>query len=209
MPFAFSALSAADLDPISSTGECEYPLDNTCHKNEECYLPPHTHKRVGTCRCKKGYIRDSTNTCVATPKLIGEFAYLGIQNVFNDVLGIGYKVYENLAKRKQVLTFLHVKLRKERAAMGTIWKILFLSVLNYQYWNDIFRIKFIHLGANFRKNYHSLSSSNLQNWLGEICQGVRVRTGFVWGASGMLPPQELAEAVRNLCMCGRLLHGNQ
>ncbi|XP_078332823.1 dyslexia-associated protein KIAA0319-like protein isoform X1 [Crassostrea virginica] len=64
------ALSAADLDPVSSTGECEYPLDNTCHKNEECYLPPHTHKRVGTCRCKEGYIRDTTNTCVATPKLI-------------------------------------------------------------------------------------------------------------------------------------------
>lgn len=56
-------------DPVSSTGECEYPLDNTCHQNEECYLPPHTHRRVGTCRCKEGYHRDGTNTCVASDSI--------------------------------------------------------------------------------------------------------------------------------------------
>ncbi|XP_048730594.2 dyslexia-associated protein KIAA0319-like protein isoform X2 [Ostrea edulis] len=45
--------------------ECEYPLDNTCPEHEECYLPGHTHSRVGTCRCKDGYHRDSTKACVA------------------------------------------------------------------------------------------------------------------------------------------------
>lgn len=69
-PFCIAALADPALaDPVSSTDECEYPLDNTCHQNEECYLPPHTHSRVGTCRCKAGYHRDGTNTCVASDSL--------------------------------------------------------------------------------------------------------------------------------------------
>ncbi|XP_062573171.1 dyslexia-associated protein KIAA0319-like protein isoform X1 [Saccostrea cucullata] len=62
------ALLSSPVDDSSLTDvECEFPLDNTCpHQNEECYLPLHTHRRVGTCRCKKGYHRDSSKACVAT-----------------------------------------------------------------------------------------------------------------------------------------------
>jgi hypothetical protein len=61
----FSAALSSSASSGADSGECEYPLDNTCPKNEECYLPKHTHSRVGTCQCKDGYHRDSTKTCVA------------------------------------------------------------------------------------------------------------------------------------------------
>lgn len=107
-PFCIAALADPALaDPVSSTGECEYPLDNTCHQNEECYLPPHTHRRVGTCRCKAGYHRDSTNTCVAS------------DSIGTGKLSLTLKIKCNFSFKFSFLYLLQTKLRN---FVHTYWK---------------------------------------------------------------------------------------
>lgn len=107
-PFCIAALADPALaDPVSSTGECEYPLDNTCHQNEECYLPPHTHRRVGTCRCKAGYHRDSTNTCVAS------------DSIGTGKLSLTLKIKCNISFKFSFLYLLQTKLRN---FVHTFWK---------------------------------------------------------------------------------------